>query len=73
MYLKPSIWPKLAKSIIVKKLQSSTIDDVRVWANLMQNTDDSELFTQFQKYVYQHDQYRNTNFANTFPELAPYI
>ena len=73
MHLKPSVWPELARAAIVKKLQSSIIDDVLAWANLMQNTDDSNLFTQFQQYVQQHDQYRNTNFSNTFPELASYI
>ena len=72
-HLRPSVWPELAKLAIVKKLESSIIDDVVAWANLMQNTDDSNLFTEFQKYVQQHDQYRNTNFATTFPELAPYI
>ena len=73
MHLRPSVWPDSAKSIIVNKLQSSIIDDVRAWANIMQNTDDSKLFTQFQQYVQQHDQYRHTDFATTFPELAPYI
>jgi sulfatase maturation enzyme AslB (radical SAM superfamily) len=73
MHLRPSVWPKSVKSVIVKKLQSSIIDDVRAWANLMQNSDDSNLFTQFQQYVHQHDQYRNTDFSKTFPELAPYI
>lgn len=73
MHLRPSVWPESAKAVIVNKLQSSIIKDVHVWANLMQNTDDSKLFTQFQQYIQQHDKYRNTNFANTFPELAPYI
>lgn len=73
MHLRPSVWPDLARSTIVNKLQSSTIDDVRVWANLMQSTDDSELFTQFQKFVHDHDQYRNLNFKTVFPEMAQYI
>lgn len=72
-HLRPSVWPELARAAIVKKLQSSIIDDVIAWANLMQNTDDSNLFTQFQQYIQQHDQYRNTNFTNTFPDLASYI
>ena len=72
-HLRPSVWPELAKSAIVKKLESSIIDNVLAWTNLMQTTDDSNLFTEFKQYVQQHDQYRNTNFAKTFPELAPYI
>ena len=73
IHLRPSVWPDLAKSAIVNKLQSSIIDDVRVWTNLMQSTDDSNLFSQFQQFVHEHDQYRNLNFKTTFPEMAQYI
>ena len=72
IHLRPSVWPEMAKLVIVKKLQSSIIDDVRAWANLMQNTDDSKLFTQFQQFVHKHDQYRNLNFKATFSEMAQY-
>jgi radical SAM protein with 4Fe4S-binding SPASM domain len=73
MHLRPSVWPDLAKLAIVNKLQSSIINDVRVWANLIQITDDSKLFIQFQQFVREHDQYRNLNFKATFPEIAQYI
>jgi hypothetical protein len=72
-FLRPSVWHEPAKLAIVNKLQSSIIEDVRTWANLMQNTDDSNLFDQFKQFVQQHDQYRNLNFKNTFPDLAQYI
>jgi hypothetical protein len=72
-FLRPSVWHEPAKLAIVNKLQSSTIEDVCAWANLMQNTDDSNLFDQFKQFVQQHDQYRNLNFKNTFPDLAQYI
>jgi len=72
-WLRPSVWPEPAKSAIVNKLQSSTIEDVQTWANLMQNTDDSNLFDQFKQFVQRHDQYRNLDFKNTFPDLAQYI
>jgi len=39
----------------------------------MEQNDDSNMFKQFQQRLHQHDQYRNTNFADTFPELASYI
>ena len=71
-WLRPSVWPEPAKSAIVNKLQSSTIEDVQTWANLMQNTDDSDLFDQFKQFVQRHDQYRNLDFKNTFPDLAQY-
>jgi len=72
-HLRPSVWPKPAKAAIVNKLQSSIIEDVRVWAKLIQNTDDSKLFEQFQQFVQRHDQYRNLNFQTTFPEMAKYL
>jgi hypothetical protein len=72
-WLRPSVWSTPAKLAIVNKLQSSTIEDVRVWSNLMQNTDNSNLFDQFKQFVQRHDQYRNLDFKNTFPDLAQYI
>jgi len=72
-WLRPSVWPEPAKLDIVNKLQASTMDDVRTWANLMQNTDDSNLFGQFKQFVHRHDQYRNLDFKTTFPDLAQYI
>lgn len=72
-YLRPTVWPTTAKEVIVNKLQSSIIEEVRPWANLMKTTDDSVLFDQFRRFAYQHDQYRNLNFKNVFPEVAHYI
>jgi len=72
-FLRPSVWHEAAKLAIVNKLQSSTIEDVRTWANLMQNTDDSNLFNKFKQFVQRHDQYRNLDFKTTFSELARYI
>jgi sulfatase maturation enzyme AslB (radical SAM superfamily) len=72
-HLRPSVWPEPAKEIIINKLQSSAIEEVHVWANLMQTTDDSKLFEQFRQFVQRHDQYRSLNFQTTFPELAKYL
>jgi len=72
-WLRPSVWHEPAKLAIVNKLQSSIIEDVQTWANLMQNTDDSNLFGQFKQFVHRHDQYRNLDFKTTFPDLAQYI
>lgn len=72
-HLRPSVWPNSAKQAIVDKLQSSTDQDVRTWADLMQNTDDSVLFDKFKQFVQRHDTYRNLNFKTTFPDLAYYI
>jgi sulfatase maturation enzyme AslB (radical SAM superfamily) len=59
--LRPAVWPETTKQAIVNKLKSSTIDDVRVWAELVQNTNDSALFEQFKQFVNLHNQYRNLN------------
>ena len=40
---------------------------------MIANTDDSKLFKTFKKYLHQHDQYRDTDFAAAFPELAKYL
>lgn len=72
-HMQPEVWPDGAKEYIVKHLQSSNYTDVVQWASLLKNTDNSAMFDSFKKYLHQHDQYRNTNFIKTFPELATYI
>lgn len=72
-HMRPTVWNQLAKSVIENKLQSSSFNDVRVWAKLVHNNNDSDRFEDFQKFVHQHDQYRNLDFRTTFPEMAPYI
>jgi sulfatase maturation enzyme AslB (radical SAM superfamily) len=72
-HMRLSVWPDPAKKFIIDHLKSSTWQDVQTWADLMNNTNDSDLFDTFKQRCHQHDQYRNTNFASVFPELAPYI
>jgi len=72
-HMRLSVWPEPAKKFIIDHLKSSTWQDVQTWADLMNNTNDSDLFDTFKQRCHQHDQYRNTNFASVFPELAPYI
>jgi hypothetical protein len=72
-HMRPTVWSGEAKQKIINHLNQSTHKDVQNWCILLDNTDDNTLFVQFQKRLHQHDNYRNTNFANTFPELAPYI
>jgi hypothetical protein len=72
-HMRPSVWSPLATAAIVEHLQTSKHEDVVAWSSLMKNSNDSELFDTFKTYLHQHDKYRNTNFANTFPELAQYI
>jgi MoaA/NifB/PqqE/SkfB family radical SAM enzyme len=72
-YMRPTVWALTAKQKIVNYLNGSSDKEVQNWAKLLIQNDDSNMFDQFCQRVHQHDQYRNTNFAKTFPELAPYI
>jgi MoaA/NifB/PqqE/SkfB family radical SAM enzyme len=72
-HMRPTVWGNDAKQKIINKLIQSSHTDVNNWAKLMSQNDDSDLFGQFQQRLHQHDQYRNTNFAKTFPEMAHYI
>jgi MoaA/NifB/PqqE/SkfB family radical SAM enzyme len=73
VHMRPTVWASHAKQKIIDCLNQSQHQDVKNWANLMEQNDDSNMFEQFQQRLHQHDQYRNTTFASTFPELAPYI
>lgn len=73
VHMRPTVWANEARQIILNHLNSSSDQDVQNWAKLFEQNNDSSMFGQFQQYTHQHDNYRNTNFANTFPELATYI
>ena len=72
-HMRPTVWTGAAKQKIINCLNQSSHEDVQNWAKLIDQNDDSMMFEQFQQRLHQHDQYRNTNFADTFPELAQYI
>jgi MoaA/NifB/PqqE/SkfB family radical SAM enzyme len=72
-HMRPSVWSALAKEYIINKLHLSQHSDVKQWATMLINTDDSDLFEKFKEKTKAHDQYRSLDFAKTFPELAQYI
>lgn len=72
-YMRPSVWQLDARKHIVDRLRGSNNEDVNVWAELVSSSDDSEYFDQFKNKLMLHDQYRNLDFAETFPEMASYI
>jgi len=72
-YMRPSVWPQHAKNKIIGKLEKSLHPDVKSWIELLYNTDDSDKFPEFLKNLHKHDQYRNLNFSETFPEMAKFI
>jgi hypothetical protein len=73
VFMRPSVWTDPARSVIINKLASSLDPDVKQWALLLSNTDDSHLFDTFKEKVKAHDTYRALEFTKTFPELATYI
>jgi len=73
IHMRPSVWPQNAKNEIIQKLKNCPQKDVKKWITLLNNTDDSEYFTEFVKYLYKHDEYRHLNFSKTFSELAKFI
>lgn len=70
-HMRSTVWPN--REHIVSHLKNSKFEDVRVWASLVANTDESELFDSFCERLHQHDRYRGLDFKNVFPEMAPYI
>jgi S-adenosylmethionine:tRNA-ribosyltransferase-isomerase (queuine synthetase) len=72
-HMRPSVWHNTARRAIIDKLSQSQYQDVQVWKEMIANSDDSKLFESFKTYQKQHDQYRGTDFATAFPELAKYL
>lgn len=72
-YMRPTVWPKTARQEIIEQLNTSQHSEVKKWAQLLSNEDDSVLFETFKTRLHQHDQYRNLDFASTFPELSKYL
>ena len=70
VHMRPTVWPTAARNTIADHLKSSSHEDVRNWAQLLQTQDDSNKFAEFKTYLLQHDQYRGLNFAETFYELS---
>jgi MoaA/NifB/PqqE/SkfB family radical SAM enzyme len=70
-HMSPAVWPN--KEHIVKQLQLSQFEEVKTWADMIADTNQSELFDQFCEKLHQHDQYRGLDFKIIFPEMAPYI
>lgn len=67
-HMRPSVWPNT--QYIIDHLFQSQYEDVRIWAGMIDNSDDSDQFEEFCKKLHQHDQYRGLDFAQTFPEMA---
>jgi hypothetical protein len=72
-HMRPTVWCQSAQTEIVDKLTTSLYPEVQTWAGLIENTNDSEHFLDFKRYLHEHDRYRKLNFKQTFPELAKYI
>jgi hypothetical protein len=73
VHMRAGVWPLEARHTISEHLLTSQYQDVTVWGQLLLQSDDHEHFDQFKQRLKQHDQYRNMDFKQTFPELAQYI
>lgn len=71
--MRPGIWPTEARQNLIDTLSSSNDADIRSWATLISNTDDSIFFEKFKEQTKQHDEYRRTDFNKTFSELVKYL
>lgn len=71
VHMRPGVWPDSAH--VIDHLLTSKHEDVRIWAEMINNTNDHDHFDEFCRRLHQHDQYRGLDFAATFPEMAPYI
>lgn len=71
LHMRPTVWPD--KTFIIDRLSQSRYPDVQNWIGLLEANDDAEHFETFKTKVHEHDRYRGTNFAKTFPELTLYI
>jgi succinate dehydrogenase flavin-adding protein (antitoxin of CptAB toxin-antitoxin module) len=71
--MRPTVWPTEARKFIAEKLYTSSHEDVRIWAQLMSDNDDSDLFEMFIARTKQHDVYRGLDFSLVFPELVKFL
>lgn len=71
VHMKPTVWPD--KKFIIARLMKSKYLDVRIWAKLLESTDNSIHFETFKNKIIEHDNYRGTDFLSTFPELKNHL
>jgi len=73
VHMRPTVWPSEVCKNIADHLNTSSHDDVRVWAGLVTNENDSKHFETFWIKMQQHDQYRGLDFNKIFPEMTKYL
>jgi len=72
-HMRVDVFPLQVKQKIIEHLKTSKYQDVKTWAEFLSSNDSSEYYADFKRYTDQHDLYRHTNFAETFPELERII
>ena len=73
VHMTPTVWCGSARQAIADRLRTSQYAEVQTWAAMIENTDHSEHLADFKRYLLEHDQYREQNFLQVFPEMAKYI
>jgi radical SAM protein with 4Fe4S-binding SPASM domain len=72
-HMRPTVWPLETRQIISQHLAQSTRAEVKRWAQLMLNHDDSHGFELFKQRLREHDIYRKLDFNTVFPELTQWV
>jgi len=72
-HMSPEVWSQSARDFIVNHLMTSEYADVQDWAQLISRATNQDQFVEFCRRLQHPDQYRNLNFADTFPEMAQSI
>jgi len=73
LHMRPCVFPTDIKNKIINHMKTSSHPDVHTWSNYLENNDSSEHWDRFMNMRDKHDVYRNTNFAQTFPEVEDLI
>lgn len=71
LHMRPTVWPN--RQAIADHLEKSQHADVKNWVELLRTHDDSVYFDMFRTKVAEHDTYRGTDFATTFPEMKDWL
>lgn len=69
-HMRYSVFPQDIRNTIAQHLRKSKFDDVHIWADDIEKSDDSEYYQEFLAKTRAHDNFRKNNFAHSFPELA---
>jgi len=72
-YYRATVFPAEHKGRVIEKLESSSHEEVRKWAELIRIQNDSDRLEKFWEMTGKKDDYRSQDFEKTFPEIYPLL